>query len=166
LSCCSQFLESTWERYSSDYPFEFHFLEESIDNLYVSEQRLSKIFNYFTFLAIFIACPGLFGLVSYTAELRTKEIGVRKMLGASISGIVILFTKEFSKWGLLANIIAWPVAYYAMNKWLQSFAYRVEMSVWTFILSGLMALVIALLTVSFQSIKAATANPVDSLRYE
>jgi predicted permease len=161
-----KFLESTWKKYSSGYPFEFHFLDESIDNLYVSEQRLSKIFNYFTFLAIFIACLGLFGLASYTAELRTKEIGVRKVLGASISGIVILLTKEFSKWVLMANIIAWPLAYYAMNKWLQNFAYRVDLSVWTFILSGLMAFAIALITVSFQSIKAASANPVDSLRYE
>ena len=120
----------------------------------------------FTFLAIFIACLGLFGLASYIAELRTKEIGVRKVLGASISGIVFSLSKEFLKWIIYANLVAWPIAYYFINKWLQSFAYKINISLWMFALAGGIALVIAFVTVSFQAIKAATANPVDSLRYE
>jgi len=117
-------------------------------------------------LAIFITCLGLFGLASFTAEQRTKEIGIRKALGASVSGIILLLSKEFTKWVLVANIIAWPVAYLAMNRWLQNFAYRIDIGLGTFILAGVLALVIALLTVGYQAIKAARANPVDALRYE
>ena len=113
-----------------------------------------------------IACLGLLGLTIFTVERRIKEIGIRKVLGASISTIVFLISKEFLKWVLIANLIAWPIAYYFMNKWLENFAYRAEMNVWIFFLSAFIALLIALLTVSSQTIKAATANPVKSLRYE
>ncbi len=160
------FLKIKWKEYNYDYPFEFHFLDETIDKLYVAEQRMSTIYKYFTFLAIFIACLGLFGLASYAAERRTKEIGIRKVMGASVSGIIGMLTKDFLKWILFANFIAWPISWYAMNNWLQNFAYRITISCWTFILAGILALGIALITVSHQSIKAALANPVESLRYE
>jgi len=160
------FLKKTYEQYNPRHPFDFAFLDDSFNRIYQEEQKFGSIFRVFSFLAIFIACLGLYGLASFTAERRTKEIGIRKVLGASISGIFMLLSRGLSKWVLLANIIAWPVAYYFMNKWLQNFAYRVGLSIWIFILSGLAAFCIALLTVSFQSIKAAAANPVDSLRYE
>jgi putative ABC transport system permease protein len=115
---------------------------------------------------VFIACLGLLGLAAFMAEQRTKEIGIRKVLGAKVSGIVLMLSKEFAKWVLIANIIAWPVAYFAMSNWLQNFAYRTSIGIWTFVLSAALALTIALLTVSFQAVKAATSNPVDSLRYE
>ena len=120
----------------------------------------------FSLLAIFISCLGMFGLISFEAERRTKEIGIRKTLGASIPGVVMLLTRDFTKWILIANIIAWPLAWYFMSKWLQNFAYRIDMSWWIFALAGGLALLIALLTLSWQAIRAATANPVDSLRYE
>ncbi len=117
-------------------------------------------------MAIGIACLGLFGLASFSAEQKTKEIGVRKVLGASVSGITFLLTKEFTRWVLVANLVAWPVAWVVMNSWLQGFAYRTQIGWPVFLLSGLLALGIALITVSYQSIKAATLNPVDSLKYE
>jgi putative ABC transport system permease protein len=117
-------------------------------------------------LAILISCLGLFGLSAYSAEVRTKEIGVRKVVGATVSNIVVLLTKEFTKWILISAVIAWPLAYFAMNNWLQNFAYRINIDVWAFILSGIVTIGVALLTVSYQSIKAAIANPIDSLRYE
>jgi putative ABC transport system permease protein len=147
-------------------PFDYTFLDEAFDRKYKAEEKLGKIFSYFTLLAIFIACLGLFGLAFFTAEQRTKEIGIRKALGASITGIIMLLSKEFTKWVLLANIIAWPIAYVAMNRWLQNFAYRINMGLGTFIIAALLALIIALLTVGYQAIKTARANPVESLRYE
>jgi putative ABC transport system permease protein len=160
------FLSKKWRQYNPLRPFQYSFLDESFDAQYRADERLSQIFSYFSILAIFIACLGLFGLASYTAEQRTKEIGIRKILGASISGIVKLLTEEFSRWVLFANIIAWPVAYFAMRKWLQGFAYRTSIGFLTFVWSALIALSIALLTVSYQALKAAKANPVKSLRYE
>jgi len=118
------------------------------------------------FLAIFISCLGLLGLASFTAEQRTKEMGVRKVLGASILNIVFLLSKEFTKWVLLANIIAWPAAWFAMNKWLDGFAYKTEISWWIFFSAGIAALVIAVITVSSQAFKAAASNPIKALRYE
>jgi putative ABC transport system permease protein len=134
--------------------------------LYRAEVKLRTIFSYFTGFAIFIACLGLFGLASFTAEQRTKEIGIRKVLGSSIVGILFLLIKEFTKWVVVANIVAWPLAYFALHRWLQHFAYRTEMSLWMFLLSGVLALMIALITVGYQAVKAARANPVMSLRYE
>jgi len=159
-------IERVWDQFCSGWPFEFSFMDEAYDQMYKSEIRMNHLFRSFSALAIFLSCLGLFGLASFTAEQRTKEISIRKVLGASVPEIFILLSRGLSKWVLLANIIAWPAAYYFMNKWLQNFAYRIGLSVWVFILSGLAAFCIALFTVSYQSIKAATANPVKSLRYE
>ena len=166
ISEAMRFLEDKWEAVSPTQTFDYSFLDESFDYQYKTEQRLSTIILYFTPLAIFIACLGLFGLASFTAEQRTKEIGIRKALGASVPSIVILLSKEFTKWVLVANIIAWPIAYLAMNRWLQHFAYRVDMGPGVFILSAFVAFVTALLTVGYQATKAAKANPVEALRYE
>ena len=161
-----QYLKKKWELLQPAFPFEYSFLDENFDKQYKADKKLSQIFSYFTFLAILIACLGLFGLASFTAEKRTKEIGIRKALGASVSEIIFLLSKEFTRWVLVANIIAWPLAYLAMNRWLQNFAYRIRIGIGTFILAGLLALIIALLTVSYQALKAARANPVEALRYE
>jgi putative ABC transport system permease protein len=160
------FIEKTIKGLAPDFPFEYSFLDEDIDNLYKTEQRIGNLVRYGTFLAVFIACLGLFGLASFTAEKRTKEIGIRKVLGASVSGIVLLLTKEFTKWVILANLIAWPIAYFVMNGWLQNFAYHINIGIGTLLLSAALAMVIALITVSFQAVKTALANPIDSLRYE
>jgi len=149
-----------------NYPFEFHFVDDTIDQFYQTETQLSRIITYFTMLAVFISCLGLFGLSLFMAEQRTKEVGIRKTLGATVSNIVGLMSKNFLFLVAFSVLISWPVAYFIMSKWLQNFAYRLNLSFWIFFLSGLAALVIALLTVSFQSIKAAIANPVDSMRYE
>ncbi len=159
-------IKSVWQEYNFGIPFEYHFLDKTIEQKYGFEQRLSKIFTWFSLLAIFISCLGLFALITFVAVKRTKEIGVRKVLGASVSKIVILLSKDFIRWALIANIVAWPIAWYAMNKWLQGFAYRIDITILPFMLSGLLALTIALLTVSFQSIKTATANPAESLKNE
>jgi putative ABC transport system permease protein len=161
-----RYIEKTLKQIDPMLPFDYTFLDESFDRKYKAEEKINKIFTYFTLLAIFIACLGLFGLASFTAEQRTKEIGIRKALGAAISGIILLLSKEFTKWVLVANIIAWPIAYVAMNRWLQNFAYRINISLGIFILAALSAFVIALVTVGYQAIKAARANPVESLRYE
>jgi putative ABC transport system permease protein len=149
-----------------DYVFEYYFLDQKINELYKEENQRAELFSTFSFISIFISCLGLFGLASFTAQRKTKEIGIRKVLGASVSSIVSMLSKDFIKWTLAANLIAWPVAYYFMNKWLKDFAYRIEITWWMFVLSGGIALVIALATVSFQAVKAATANPVESLKYE
>jgi len=160
------FIEKKWNELHLGEVFSYYFLDEDFNRYYHSEERVGRLFSVFASLAIFLSCLGLFGLASFTAEQRTKEIGIRRVLGASLSGIVILLTKEFVRLVAVSNIIAWPIAYYAMNKWLQNFAYRIRPDILTFALSGILVLAIALLTVSFQSTKAATANPVDSLRYE
>jgi len=159
-------IEKTWTKFIPEYPFTFSFLDEDINKLYQAEEQTAKIIRTFSIIAIFIACLGLFGLAAFTAEKRTKEIGIRKVLGASISNLIFLLSTEFTKWVLVANIIAWPVAYYAMHKWLQAFAYRVSIGLWTFFVAAGVAFVIALLTVSYQAVKSALANPVESLRYE
>ncbi|MGH7602343.1 MAG: ABC transporter permease, partial [bacterium] len=161
-----ELLQSEWKTFAPAMPFEYKFLDESFEEQYAVEQRLGKIFLIFSVLTIFIACIGLLGLAAFATEQRTKEIGVRKVLGASVPNLVALLSKDFSKWVLLANLIAWPVAYFAMSKWLQDFAYRINIDWWIFALAGGMALLIALLTVSTQAIKAALANPVEALRYE
>jgi putative ABC transport system permease protein len=160
------FLATKWKTYTKVHPFSYSFLDEKLDALYRAEQRLGKIFSLFAGLAILIACLGLFGLASFTAERRTKEIGIRKVLGATITSVAALLSKDFVKLVLFANLIAWPVAWFAMNRWLQNFAYRIDIGWWVFALAGGLALVIALATVSTQAIKAALANPVESLRYE
>lgn len=160
------FLETKWKEFAPEYPFEYFFIDEKFDTYYNFEQRQGQLFTYCSILAIFISCMGIFGLASFTAEKRAKEIGIRKVLGASVSGIVVLLSKEFVKWVLMANIIGWPVAYFVMKRWLQNFAYRVDIGLWMFALSTFLVLSIALLTVSYQSIKTALANPINSLRYE
>jgi len=160
------FLENKWKEFAPDQPFAYSFLDERFSNMYRAEQKVGDVFSVFAGLAIFTACLGLFGLASFMTEQRTKEIGVRKVLGASVSQIVILLSKDFTRLVLLAIAIAAPVAYFAMNRWLQDFAYRIQIGVETFLLAGGMALLIALLTVSTQAIKAALANPVEALRYE
>lgn len=160
------YIQSILENKNSLMPYEFFFLDDDFNSAYNSEMKLSRIFSYFTTIAIFLACLGLFGLAAYTAEKRTKEIGIRKVLGATVNSIIFMLTKEFVKWVLLATIVAWPIIYYAMNKWLQNFAYQIKVSWWLFALAGVAALAIALLTVSWQAIRAATANPVEALRYE
>jgi putative ABC transport system permease protein len=159
-------LDSSWRTIVPSMPFEYSFLDEQLDKLYAAEKQSKAVINLFTFLAFFIAGLGLFGLATFTVEQRTKEIGIRKALGASIIGIFFLLSSEFLKWLVIANIIAWPIAWIAMNKWLQNFAYRTEMTIWPFLLSGIAALTIALFTVSWQAVRAATANPVEALRYE
>lgn len=160
------YIENVWKSLSPNAPFEYHFLDQTYEKLYLSDQRTRTIINYFSALAILIACLGLYGLAAFTAEKRTKEIGIRKTLGADIKTILAMFTNDFTKLVLIANIIAGPIAYYFMNKWLQGFAYRISLSWWIFIVAGGTALLIALATVGFQAIKAATANPVEALRYE
>jgi len=155
-----------WSRFAPGAPFEYSFLDQDYDDLYANEEQIRSLFSVFSFLAVFISCLGLFGLASFVADRRTKEIGVRKVLGATVTNIVLHLTKGFVKGIVLANLIAWPLAYFAMNRWLQRFAYRIEIGVGVFILSGVLALGIAFLTVSFHTIRAAVANPVDSLRYE
>jgi putative ABC transport system permease protein len=132
----------------------------------MSERQLGDLFNGFSLLSVLIACLGLFGLASYTTEQKTKEIGIRKVLGASISGIVAMTTREFLKWILLANVFAWPIAFFVMSRWLQEFAYKVSIGPLVFILSAVLTLIVAMLTVSYHSLKASLANPIDSLRYE
>jgi len=159
-------IQGVWENINPISPFEFHFLDQKYDSLYRKEKKIGTILNAFTLFAIVISCLGLFGLASFLTERRTSEIGIRKVLGASESGIVFLLSKQFTKWVLIANLFAWPAAYFVMNEWLKSFAYRINIGVWTFVLSGLLAVGIALGTVSYQALKAARANPIDSLRYE
>ena len=159
-------LEKKAREFSPHLPFWHSFLDEDIANLYRQEKKISRVFGFSSFLTIFIACLGLFGLASLSVERRTKEIGVRKVLGASIPNILFLLSKGFTKLVIVANLIAWPVAYFAMSRWLQNFAYRINIGWLTFIFAGILAVFISLVTVSFQTIKAAHSNPVDTLRYE
>ena len=159
-------MKKKWDTYNTGEPFTYSFMDDLFNKTYAAEQKTGTILNIFSVLIIFVACLGLFGLVTYTAEQRTKEIGIRKVLGASVSQVTKMLSKEFLKLVLLASLIAFPVAWWAMNKWLQSFAYRINISWWVFIVAGFTALLIALVTVSFQAIKAAIANPVKSLRTE
>ena len=160
------YVEGVMKKFAPSYPFSYSFFDEMFERAYFTEQRMGRIFGAFAILAIFIACLGLFGLTTFAAVQRTKELGIRKVLGASDSKIFLLLSQEFIRWVLLSNLIAWPIAYYAMNKWLQNFSYRIHIGIVSFLISGGTALLIAYITVSYQSIKSARANPVDSLRYE
>ncbi len=159
-------IKSVWDRRVTGYPLEYSFLDERYERMYQLEQRIKLLFNGFTVFAIFISCLGLFGFASFMAEKRTKEIGVRKVLGASLSSILRLLLGGFINRILISSVISWPIAWYAMHKWLENFAYRINITVWPFLLAGAAALLIAMLTVSLQVIKAATADPVKALRYE
>ena len=160
------FLETQWKRFVPDAPFEYHFLDEIIDWVYFNEQLTGKMLGVFSLLAIFVACLGLFGLAAFMVQSRTKEIGVRKVLGASTPHLVMLLSREFIFLVLLANLIAWPIAYYLMRDWLSGFAYQTDLNVLPFVASAILALIIAFGTVSLQAIRAARSNPIDALRYE
>lgn len=160
------YVQQKWMEIFPQEEFSYTFLDDRIELLYQSEGKTRSLFLTFSVLSIFVACLGLLGLAAFTAQERTKEIGVRKVLGASVGNILLLLSKEFVKWVLVANIIAWPIAYYAMNRWMQNFAYRSAIGVWPFVLSAVLALFVALFTVGFQALKAALADPVRSLRYE
>ena len=160
------YIKETMNQFAPNYQFNYHFFDEIFERDYLNEKKMERIFSFFMVLSIGLACMGLVGIATYSTQLRIKEIGIRKVLGATVPGIAGLLSRDFTKCVLLANLFSWPVAYYFMNKWLQNFAYRINLSVWIFILSGLAALAMALLTVSYETIKAALANPVKSLRYE
>jgi len=160
------FIRSQIKERAPNAPFEYYFVDNDIDKMYRSDKIMSRMLSHFSFLAIFIACLGLLGLTSFSIIQRTREIGIRKVLGASTSTIVVLLTKQFTKWVIVANIIAWPIAYYAMDRLLQFYAYRISIGIWIFLLAAFLALVIAVSTVGFQAMRAALANPADALRYE
>ena len=159
-------LEAKWKEFLPNQPFERMFMDARFNQLYRAEQRIGKIFGVFASLAVIIGCLGLFGLAAFTAEQRTKEIGIRKVLGASAPGIIQLLLREFVILVGIANLVAWPIGYFVMRRWLEDFAYRISPSVWIFLLAGMLTLFIALFTVSFQAVKAALADPIRSLRYE
>ena len=148
------------------YPFTYQFVDDQFNQMFTNEMLMSKLSRVFAALAIIISCLGLFGLAAYTAERRTKEIGIRKVLGASVSGITGLLSKDFLKLVFVSCIVAFPIAWKMMSNWLQDYQYRIEINWWIFLIAGIVAILIALLTVSFQAIKAAVANPVKSLRTE
>ncbi len=159
-------IKRMWADFLPEYPMEYKFYDDWFDSMYKKEERFARTIGLFAVLAIVISCIGILGLATFTAERRIKEIGIRKVNGAKISEILAMLNKDFVKWVALAFIIATPIAYYAMNKWLENFAYKAGLSWWIFALAGILALGIALLTVSWQSWKAATRNPVEALRYE
>jgi putative ABC transport system permease protein len=160
------FLKDSWQKFSPNYPIDYSFFDDIFDSAYRSEYRLGSMFNVFSLLAVVIACLGLFGLSAFTAEQRTKEIGIRKILGASGASIFVLLSKEFAKWVLVSSLVAWPIAYFAMRTWLQNFAYKAPLTPWIFFAATGAAAVVALGTVASQTAKVASANPVNVLRYE
>jgi putative ABC transport system permease protein len=160
------FIQDKWQSSFPGEQFEFGFLDNRVNQLYEREEKMQKIFLIFSSLSILVACLGLLGLVSFTSEIRTKEIGIRKVLGASTGSRIVLLSKEFIKWIVLANIVAWPLAWLMMNKWLQNFAYRVNIGWIVFVLAALVTMFIATFTFIFQTVKTAYADPIDSLRYE
>ena len=161
-----EIIESEWKSFAPSTPFEYTFLDENLDRQYVSEQRLGRVFLVFSALAILIACIGLVGLAAFATEQRTKEIGVRKVLGASSRGVVGLLIRDFVRLVLLSNILAWPIAWFVMRRWLENFAYHVQVTLGIFVLAGGLALAIAVASVSASAIRAATENPIDALKYE
>lgn len=161
-----QDIEKKWNQMFPESPFEYHFIDELFEELYTNEKKLNQIITWFTFIAIIIGCMGLFGLVLHSTERRTKEIGIRKVVGASILNIIGMLSKDYLKWVCLANLIVWPLAWYATHQWLQNFAYHIQLTIWPFLISGIFILIIAFLTICWQSVKSANVNPVKSLRYE
>jgi hypothetical protein len=167
ISETTAYIKGICKKFDADDAYiNFHFLENALDHSYQLEHQIGQIAGYFTILAILISCLGLFGLASFMAQQRTKEIGIRKVLGASVPGVVFMLSKDFTKWVIFSNLIAWPLAYFASQKMLEIYAYRTTMGIDIFILSGFAALIIALVTVSYQAIRTAQMNPVESLRYE
>ncbi|MCD4834434.1 MAG: ABC transporter permease [Bacteroidales bacterium] len=160
------YIQDIWKSFEPDYEFNYRFMDETLENLYRAEQRSNTLINYFSIFAIFISCLGIFGLASFMAEQKTKEIGIRKVLGASVPTIVRMFSAEFTKLIIIGNILAWPIAYYAMNRWLENFAYHTELSLWMFVLGAVLSIAVVIITISYQSYKAAIRNPAESLRNE
>ncbi|MCJ7681045.1 MAG: hypothetical protein MUP70_10000, partial [Candidatus Aminicenantes bacterium] len=159
-------MEGTWAGVAGAYDFDFRFLDESLNALYQSEERVGRIITVFAVLSILVSCLGLFGLASFMVLRRTREIGIRKVLGASVSGVAVLVSREFAFQILAANLITWPIAYLALFQWLKTFPYRTGISIHIFLVTGLITLFLALLTVSYQSIRTALSNPAESLRFE
>jgi putative ABC transport system permease protein len=159
-------IRTALDKFRPGQQIDFKFMNEWIGARYRTEERMGRIIRYFTGLAVFISCLGLLGLVSYTAEQRTKEIGIRKVLGASVFSVVKLISREYTLLVAIANLVSWPAAYYIMSRWLQGFAFRTGLAVWVFLGAGCLSLTLALLTVAYQSLKATLANPAESLRYE
>lgn len=159
-------IQDAYEKYNPGFPFEFNFLDDAYQKQYAAESRVSVLSRYFAGLAILISCLGLFGLAAFTAQRRQKEIGVRKIIGASVGNIFIMLSKDFLLLVFIAILIAFPLSWWAMNKWLQSFAYRINISALVFIIAGASIILITLITISYQALKAAVANPVKSLRSE
>jgi putative ABC transport system permease protein len=160
------FINSTWNKFSPGYPLDYKFMDDSYGKMYKAEENLGSLIWIFTIMAIFIGCMGLFGLAAFSAEQRIKEIGIRKVLGASVFNITALLSKSFVRLVFISSLIAFPIAWWAMNKWLEDFSYRITISWWIFLVAGVVALLIALITVSFQAVKAAVANPIKNLRTE
>jgi len=159
-------IENSWKVMAPGQPFHYSFMDDDFNHIYAAEQRIGKIFITFAILAIFIACLGLFGLVTYAAEQRVREIGVRKVLGATVADITAMLSKDLLRMVVVSLVIAFPLAWWAMHKWLEDFAYRTNISWWIFAGAGMIAICIALATISIQAVKAASANPVNSLRTE
>ena len=159
-------IEKSWKNIIPDRPFEYFFLDQDFGNQYLAEQKFGSLFMSFAILAIVISCLGLFALATFTLKRRVKEIAIRKVMGSSVINIINLFTWEFLKLVIIANLIAWPVSWFIMKEWVGDFAYKTEISWWLFLIAGLVAVLIAFITVAYQSLKAAVANPVDSLRDE
>ena len=166
ISSTLDFLKAQWKVYYPTEKFDYYFFDDSLNTNYQAEQRMGTIFKYFSILAIFIACIGLYGLTAFTIEQKTKDIGVYKVLGATVPNIIFLLIKNYFWLIVVANIFAWSIAWYTMDKWLQNFAYRIDLTIWPFLISGLAALAIALLTVSWQALRAARSNPIEALKYE
>ncbi len=160
------YVEDVWTRLASGFPFEYRFIDAMYDQMYREEKKLGEIFQYFALLAIFISCLGLFGLAAFMAEQRTKEIGIRKAMGASVMKILVLMTRNFLRWVIIANIVAWPIAWYLMKQWLDEYAYHTKITYWIFLAAIGLSVVIALLTVVFQALVAANKNPANTLKYE
>ncbi len=161
-----EYIDKKRQEFGDIYPFDYKFLTENLDEYYKAEIMAGKIFKYFTFLTIFLAALGLLGLSAFMAQQKTREIGIRKVAGATDLKVVSLFIREFSIWVILANIIAWPLAYFAINRWLQDFQYRIDIGIWLFLFALLLSWFVAILTTGWQSVKASTANPAESLKYE
>ena len=161
-----KYIETQWKRHSNNFPFEYNFLDDQINNLYITDMKMGTMFKYFGILAIILSCLGMFGLASFLSQSRTKEIGVRKILGSKITGLIILLSKDFIKWVCYAMIIAWPIAWFLMNKSLQIYAYKIKIGWEFFIISGGLALIIAVFSIGYQVIKTTRINPIDSLRYK
>jgi putative ABC transport system permease protein len=161
-----EYIQKVWKKVTNDEPFDYYFLDKDLDMQYKEEERTAGIFGVFSFLAIFIATLGLFGLAAHTAELRTREISIRKAMGASVSRIALMLLSHFTRWVLWSVLVAFPLAYLAMKLWLGRFAYHINIEIWFFILSAFLAIIIAIITVSFQSLRSAKANPIQALQYE